>query len=145
MPSAATLNFVGQELILRGEADAASPRTWGGLAVVLWSQRRPHAAFEGLHAITDHGIGFDLEQQVRAALQVEAQIDLLDGQPCRQAFEAAAGEEVRRRIYDDDKADREDRRAPPLREIENGSPRDQTGRATVRERVRQHVENSEEA
>ena len=67
-----------------------------------------HLAADGVdqvgQALAHHGLGVDLEQQVRAALQVEAEIDLLLGQPGRQRVEPLAREQVRHGIEDADHA-----------------------------------------
>src|SRR5690606_20696424 len=69
--------------------------------------------------LPDDGLGLDFEQQMRAAAQVEAEIDLLFGQPVRQLFRRRAVEQIGRgedRAYN---ADGEDQNDLPARNVDH--------------------------
>lgn len=60
--------------------------------IAVATQRRPHLVDHALHAITDHSGTVHLQQQMRSALQVKAEIDLLPGQKARPGIDRLARE-----------------------------------------------------
>ena len=84
------------------------------------AERLPDVALERLHPVGDEALAVDLEQEMRAAAQVEAEHDLPLRQPRRPGGDRLGGEEVR-----DGQAmmpathDEQDERDLPAREIEH--------------------------
>jgi hypothetical protein len=77
-----------------GEADHAVLHAEAAIADALAPERQAHLGDEVLEALLDHGVDADLEQQVRAALQIEAEIDLAFRQPVGPSLDRVPGKEV---------------------------------------------------
>ena len=73
-----------------------------------------------LELLPAHVVGVDLEQDVRAALQVEPEHDVAL-RPFRPALDRALGEEIGHGEQADDERREQDRRRLPLRNIKHGS------------------------
>src|SRR5262249_40540170 len=72
-----------------------------------------------VEALAQHLIHVDLEQQVRAAAEVEAQADLLVREPGRHTLESSGIEQVRRREDHPEGTDDQDRQDLPGLEVEH--------------------------
>ena len=83
------------------------------------AQHAQHVVVERLQALLAHGVGIDLEQQVRAALQIEAEHDVAL-RPCRPALHGALGEEIRHGAQAHDKRREQNRHRLPPREKQHG-------------------------
>src|SRR5580700_2282226 len=89
---------------------------------VNWMRRAQHAqhvVVERLQTLLAHGAGIDLEQQMRAALQIEAEHDVTL-RPRRPTLHGALGEEIRHGAQAHETRREENRRRLPPREKQHG-------------------------
>ncbi len=76
------------------QLDAVTARRQSGIADTRFPQDATDVVEQGLYLFLAHGRGVDLEQDVRAALQVETEHDVTL-RPYRQSFHGRFGEEIR--------------------------------------------------
>src|SRR5580704_10616826 len=88
-----------------------------------WNARKPqhaqHIVIERLQLLLAHRVGIDLEQKVRATLQIEAEHDM-PLRPRRPGPHRALGEEVRHRAEAYGERREQDSRRLPPREKQHG-------------------------
>ena len=93
-----------------------------GIADVGVEQRVAHIVDQRVEPLALGRGDIDLEQQVRAAAQVETQRHLLVREERGQAVECGLAQEVRRRQQHAERADRADQHDFPIGEIQHASP-----------------------
>src|SRR5262249_13901909 len=86
------------------------------------AQDLAHVVLQRQQLLPAHVVDIDLEQDVRAALQVEAEHDSAL-RPLRPALDRALGEEIRNREQAADQCREQDRRRLPSGDMEHGSSR----------------------
>ena len=108
---------------MRGVGDAhrdfVTPHAKAGIADAFAAQRTTHFGNQRLKLVFDRGRNIDFEQQIRAASQVEAQIDLLRGQPAGHARQALLRDEIRDRKENAEQTDDADQHDFPAFELKH--------------------------
>ena len=87
--------LTGTRRIGQRQRRGVAPHAEAAIADPRRPQDRADVVQQRVEPLVDHRPQIDLEQQMRAALQVEAEIDLLVRQPVRQALHLLATEQVR--------------------------------------------------
>ncbi len=101
--------------------DAVAADRKAGIAGARVAQHTADVVAQRIHALFAHVVDVDFEQNVRAALQIEAQHDVAL-RPDRPAFYGRFRQEIRKREHADDKCRQQNRRRFPPREIKHEVP-----------------------
>ena len=97
----------------------AADRRRGRAAEPVLAHHAAHVVAQRLDLLLAHRVGVDLEQDVRAALQVEAEHDVAL-RPFRPGLHDLLGQEIRHREQADDERREQDRQCLPARNVQHG-------------------------
>ncbi len=115
------LRLVGIDALADADFDAVAAHDQPDIADAGLTQHAAHIVAQRLQHLLAHRLGVDLEQDVRAALQVETEHDMALG-PFRPAVDHLCGQEIGNGEQANDQCRENDRRRLPAREIKHDVP-----------------------